>query len=159
MARVNFNFAQYDKEIINASLDRVEAAAIVIRDKARVILSGKLKGNWKEHGVYKRYWRKGNPKGEWIPYTGSSWTAREKGAMVKTIRVVRKPGKNNVWVMAGNYNTWWAVQLEYGRGAWRGGAKSFIRPALAGSKDEIRVALEGGAIDSSEYAEKAELGL
>jgi hypothetical protein len=70
--------------------------------------------------------------------------------MVDTIRVVRKHGSSerNVWVMAGNYNTWWALQLEYGRGAWMGKAKSFLRPALnaASSNSKIKGILEGGAI-------------
>lgn len=128
MARkIDFNFAQYDELIDKASLDRMEQAAAVIRDDARRILKSQLRGNVTRP-----------------PYAGGApWTARTAGAMVETIRVVRKEGKKNVWVMAGNYLTWWAVQLEFGRGQWRGGAKPYLRPAMKGAEGKIKGILEG----------------
>ena len=128
---IHFNFEQYDEVITKSCMSRIEKAAEVIRDDAKRILEGKLKGKWKEHGPYKK---------------GASWTAREKGAMVKTIRVVRSrnPQVKNVWVMAGNYNVWWALQMEYGRGGWKGGRKSFMRPAMKGAESRVIAILEGG---------------
>jgi hypothetical protein len=132
MAReIELNFKQYDLEIHKASMDRIEAAAAVIRDDARRILKSKLRGNVTHP-----------------PYAGGSpWTARTAGAMVETIRVVRSkdPAVRNVWVMAGTFLTWWAVQLEFGRGQWRGGAKPFLRPAMKGAEGNIKAILEGGA--------------
>lgn len=128
---IDLNFGQYDPEIYKASMDRIEAAAEVIRDDARQILKGKLRGNVTRP-----------------PYTGGApWTARTAGAMVETIRVVQSkdPEKKNVWVMAGNFLTWWAVQLEFGRGQWRGGAKPYLRPAMKGAEGKVKSILEGGA--------------
>lgn len=147
MSRIDIDLSKYDSEFHEEAMKRLMGAARVIRDSARVILASKLKGNWQEHGRYKSYI---NSDGKLVPYSGGgpSWTIREKGAMVKTIRAVRSNDKsvNNVLVIAGNFNTWWATQLEYGRGAWRGGAKSFMRPALKGANSRIIGILEGGAL-------------
>jgi len=128
---IDIDLSKYDLEFFAAALDRVEAAANVIRDDAKVKLKAKLKGNWQEHGPYRG---------------GPVWTAREKGAMVETIRTVRSknPAVKNILLIAGNYKTWWAIQMEYGRGQWRGGARSFMRPALKGTEGRVTVILEGG---------------
>ena len=47
-------------------------------------------------------------------------------------------------MIAGNYKTWWATQLEFGRGQWRGGKKSFMRPAVNKTKGQVTAILEGG---------------
>jgi hypothetical protein len=75
--------------------------------------------------------------------------------MAKTIRVVEKKGLGlhagpNVRVYAGNYKTWWAKQMEYGRGAWKGGAWPFMRPAITGSKAQIKMVLETGSGETKE---------
>jgi hypothetical protein len=150
MAKIKLDLSQYDSEIYEEAMDRVELAANVIRDKARANLlvaiasagGGKLwakgKGRtsqagerWREHGPYKG---------------GAAWTARYHGEMVNTIRTVRSKDNFNktVWIMAGNFLAWWATQLEYGRGMWKGGAKPFMRPALKGSMSEIKGILEYG---------------
>lgn len=164
MAKINFNFSKYDFEIRQASLDRLEKAAEAIRDKAKALLSAQIKETYKEHGPYRRRYVKGSGligymSGESsaanIVYGGTApiWTERQHGAMVKTIRVVRSknPNINNVWVMAGNFKTWWAVQLEYGKGDWRGKKKSFLRPAMTAAAQGIRSALQGGAISEGTY--------
>jgi hypothetical protein len=112
MAKFNLDLSKYDSEFLEAALDRVEKAANVIRDDAKPILRAKLKGNWTEHGPY----RTGKNAGQ-------IWTERYKQEMVKTIRTVRSrdKSKKNVFVMAGNYKTWWALQMEYGHGDWKGG--------------------------------------
>jgi hypothetical protein len=146
VSNINIDLSKYDSEFHEEAMQRLMAAADVVRDDAKRILAGKLKGDWKEHGPYKSY--RSKAEGRRVPYSGSSWTARYKGAMVETIRTVRSKdlSKKNVWVMAGDFNTWWAVQLEFGRGAWKGGAKPFLRPALHGASSRIIGILENGAI-------------
>lgn len=134
----NWHPEAYDGEIVGASMERLRKAAIVVRDAARAkakVYVGKL------HGPY----RTGK-------YAGKVWTARDTDNLLKTIRVVEKNDGNgfameaykNVWVMAGNYKTWYAQQVEYGRGGWKGGAHPFLRPALNQNKDRIRSILENG---------------
>lgn len=134
----NWNPEQFDGEIIGASMERLRKCAVVVRDSARSkvrVYAGKL------HGPYKTG-----------KYAGKVWTARDTDNLLKTIRVVEKNDGNgfamqayrNVWVMSGNYKTWYAQQVEYGRGGWKGGAHPFLRPALNQNKDRIRSILGGG---------------
>jgi len=138
-------------EIEQEAIRRLEAAAAVIRDKAKANLSKLVTGMqkiagknstryipWEEHGPYKK--------------SGQSWTARYHDKMVDTIRL--SPHDVNVRtqsvrIIAGNYNTWWAKQMEYGNGEWRGGAKPFMRPAMRGARSEIQSVLESGAGQSN----------
>jgi len=74
---------------------------------------------------------------------------REIGALRRTIRVTEKTGESgligrDVRVIAGNRKTWYALQVEYGRGGWKGGAHPFLRPAMRGRKAEIQRVIEGG---------------
>jgi hypothetical protein len=136
MSEVKLNFAQYDNQIATAALSRMHAAASVIQ--MNMVLKCK-KGYANRRPVYK--------KG---PYAGQIYTARDMDIMAKTIRVVEKKGiglheSPNVRVYAGNFKTWWAVQMEYGRGAWKGGAQPFMRPAINGSKAQVKVVLESGS--------------
>jgi hypothetical protein len=50
----------------------------------------------------------------------------------------------NIWVMAGAYDPWWALQMEYGHGGWKGGAKPFFRPAMRESMGEVVAICESG---------------
>lgn len=130
---LNWNTAEFEAHCIGVTLDRLEVAAQIIADDMKNILTGQVKGNWREHG----------------PYGGGSaplWTARRHGALAKTIRVVRRKNdaSRNIWIMAGNWAVWWALQTEYGRGGWKGGRKSFMRPAMKKAGAAIQTALEGG---------------
>ena len=138
MAKLDIDLSKYDSEFFAAALDRVEAVANVIRDDARVKLKAKLKGNWQEHGPYKG---------------GAVWTERTKGAMVETIRVTRSknPAIKNILLIAGNFKAWWAIQMEYGRGQWRGGARSFMRPAIKSTEGKVTAILEGGRGETKGY--------
>lgn len=126
---INWNTAAFEKECVGVSMDRLEAAAKIIAADAKRILQSKIKGP-----PITRHGQK------------EVWMERDPGALVATIRVVRKKGDptRNIWIMAGNYKTWWALQTEYGRGGWKGGAKSFIRPAMKNAPAAIKVCLEGG---------------
>ena len=130
MAEINFNFEQYDGQIAKSSMERIRKAANVIADAARANCTV---------GTITRPLKPGQPY----------WMEREPGAMRKTIRTVEKSGAKgllgrDVRVYAGNKKTWWAIQMEYGHGGWKGGAKPFIRPAMRGAPAAIKVAMEGG---------------
>ena len=145
--KFKLDLSKYDAEFFNAALDRVESAADVIRNSAKVKLKASIasaKGNpppslagerWKEHGPYKTGQN-----------AGASWTKRYHKEMVNTIRTVRSknPAVKNIWVMAGAYDPWWALQLEYGHGGWKGGAKPFFRPAMRESMSEVVSICENG---------------
>ncbi len=142
MRMINWNTEPFLAGCINVSMDRLEAAAHIIAKDAKRILAGKIKGPPVKHGVY----RKGT-------YKGAIWTERDPGALIKTIRVARKHGDTtrNVWIMAGNFKTWWALQTEYGRGGWKGGAKPFLRPALKNAPAAIKGVFEGGSGQTKEF--------
>jgi hypothetical protein len=135
MAQVKWNTAEFEAACIGATMDRLEAAAKIVRDDAKQILAKRLQGDWTEHGPYKS----GKNK-------GATWTARYKKEMVNTVRSVRKndSASRNIWVMAGNFNTWWAIQMEYGKGDWQGGPRSFLRPALKGAAAAMKNVIENG---------------
>ena len=148
--KIEWHPEQITREIEIEAIVRIEAAAAVIRDKAKDNLSNLVTGMtkqtgknstkyfpWKEHGPYKH---------------GATWTARYHDKMVETIRL--SPHDINlrtqsVRIIAGNYDTWWARQMEYGHSDWHGGAKPFLRPAMAGAKSNIQGALEGGGSGST----------
>jgi len=131
---INWNTAAFEKECIGVTMDLLMVASRLIVADAKSILSSK--GN---KGINRPVYRKGGSAGQY-------WTERRAGAMVETIRAVRKKGdtSRNIWIMAGNKKTWWALQLEYGRGDWKGGAKPFLRPAMAKAPGHIKSILEGG---------------
>ena len=138
---INWNTAAFEKECVNVTMDLLMVAARLIVADAKSILSSK--GN---KGINRPVSHKGTNAGQY-------WTERRAGAMVGTIRAVRKKGdtSRNVWIMAGNKKTWWALQLEYGRGAWKGGAKPFLRPAMAKAPGHIQAVLESGAGQTKGY--------
>ena len=147
----NWNPKANDAEIYAAAMRRLVAAANIIRDSARAILASKIKENWREHGPNKRHYNK--KQKAWINYHGGSgpqYESRYHGEMIDTIRTVTRKGEYNVWIMAGSTRVWWAAQLEYGNGGWRGGAKPFLRPAMWGAESKIKTVLEGGAIGEFE---------
>jgi hypothetical protein len=131
---INWDIDAFLEDCKDVSMEGLEVCADIIRDEARRILETKLRSNWSEHGVYQSG-----------PNKGKYWTEREWQAMVATIRTVpaREGQPNDVWVMAGNSKTWWAVQLEYGKGKWRGGNKSFMRPALRKSLPAMKAVFGG----------------
>ncbi len=131
MARVsNWNPERFDGEFANAAMERLRKAAKVIADNAR----SRCPVGTISRPIYK--------KG---PYAGQPWTARDAGALKKTIRVVEKHGEGgkplaegrNIRVYAGNYLVYYAKIVEYA-------GKAFMRPALNSSKDEVRNILENG---------------
>ena len=145
MRVANWNPEEFAPEILSNCMERIEKAAYVVRDAARAKMTG-FKHTWKEHGPYKTG-----------AYHGQIWTARDYNALKETIRVTKKKETGieagvgykvaqdmNVWIMAGNYKTWYAVQVEKGRGEWRGKPHPFLRPAFRESMDRIKSIVENG---------------
>lgn len=133
MARVsNWNPQKYDGELIGASMVRLRKAAEVVEDNAR--------NRCPVGSVSRPIYKTG-------PYAGQPWTARDAGALKKTIRVVEKKEDTaitsvlgetrNVRIYAGNKKVHYAKIVEYA-------GKKFLRPALNASKQRIRQILENG---------------
>lgn len=129
---------------------RLAQAAEAVAVEAKRILHGKVRPG----GITRVPGRQRMVSGgKLVPASAAPvWMERTPGAMAETIRVTipyeaRK--KLNVWIMAGNYKTWWALQMEYGRGGWKGGRKSFLRPALKNATRAMQVAMESGQGETS----------
>ncbi len=153
----NWNPRKFDGEIITASMDLLEQAAEVIAEDARRrVPVGKSRAKYKRYRetIYFKQLRTQTgrfsgsiiTKGDLVDYPGGSgkdWTAREAGALKKTIRVVRLKGdtRRNVRVYAGNREVYYARFVEYGTVKMK--AKPFLRPALNASKAKIQTILRG----------------
>jgi len=156
MARIEYDLQKYDGEFKKAGMDRLVKAAGVIRDAARgIVVSGKVT---RIPGRRKFV----NKAGHLVESSDPPiWMERVPGGMKKTIRVVRKEAFENVetmdvgsgtlWienkdvrVYAGNYKTWYAIQMEKGQGKWKGGAKPFMVPAMKNSEAAIKNIIENG---------------
>jgi hypothetical protein len=125
----NWNPQKFDGEFMNTSMDRLRKAAEVVASKARA----KCPVGTITRPIYKTG-----------KYAGRPWTARDAGALKKTIRVVEKKEAGSqimkardVRIYAGNYLVYYAKIVEYN-------GKHFLRPALNESKNEIRDILENG---------------
>ena len=145
MRIASWNPEEFAPEILNGCMERIEKAAIVVRDAARAKMTG-FKHTWKEHGPYNLG-----------KYHGQIWTARDYDALKGTIRVTKKwdvGGSGsfgfraaqgmNVFIIAGNYKTWYAIQVENGKAGWRGGPHPFLRPAFRESMAQIKFIVENG---------------
>lgn len=126
----NWNPQRYDGEFLEAGMDRLRKAADVVAERART--------NCPVGTVSRPVYRSG-------PYAGQPWTARDAGALKRTIRVVEKHQSfgtelaraRNVRVYAGNFLVYYARIVEYA-------GRKFLRPAFEGSRSEIRNILENG---------------
>jgi HK97 gp10 family phage protein len=145
MRVASWNPEEFAPEILSNCMERIEKAAIVVRDAARAKMTG-FKYTWKEHGPYKTG-----------AYRGQIWTARDYDALKATIRVTKKKETGigagvgfkaakdmNVWILAGQFKTWYAIQVEFGRGEWKGKPHPFLRPAFNESMGKIKSIIENG---------------
>ena len=168
MAKIlNWNAAAFEAECINVGMDILEETANLLADEMEATLLSKTTGNWREHGPYLRHYVKKRKRdksgrfttsdqGKQVDYShgfGPLWTARRHDALAKTIRVTRKHdlATRNVWIIAGNWAVWWALQTEFGKGGWQGGRKSFIRPAMAKAPQVLNVVLESGNAETKGF--------
>ena len=113
-----------DQTFENVAIERlVEAAEVVVTTARQKCPVG---------SITRPMYRKG-------PYAGQPWTARDAGALKKTIRVVRRKTesgkafskKRNVRVYAGNFLVYYASIVEFG-------GKQFLRPAFNQSVSQIK---------------------
>ncbi len=120
----NWNPKIADAEIKGNAMDRLQIAGEVVANNARQrVPIGKSRPGAKG---------------------GKDWTAREAGALKRSIRVVRLHGdpKRNVRIYAGSRAVFYARFVEYG--TVKMPAKPFLRPALNASKARIKSILQGG---------------
>jgi len=115
---------RYDALFERAALDRLMEAAEAVAAEARA----RCPVGTVSYPIYKSG-----------PYAGRSWTARDAGALRKTIRVRQKLSKtgkplkrkSDVRVYAGNYNVYYARIVEFA-------GKTFLRPALWNMRAKIK---------------------
>jgi len=115
MRIVRWNMKEADAALQKNVMDKLQVMAEGVADRARSLC----------------------PVGKDIPKGKGKWSAREAGALRKTIRVVRLYGdpKMNVRVYAGNREVFYARFVEYGTRFMR--KRPFLRPALDGAKREL----------------------
>jgi len=115
---------RFDAAFEEVAMDRIVEAAEAIAEAARA----RCPVGTITRPIYKRG-----------PYAGKPWTARDAGALKRTIRVRRKLSKggrplkrkNNVRVYAGNYLVYYAGIVEYA-------GRAFLRPALWNNRHKIK---------------------
>jgi hypothetical protein len=134
MSEIKFNFEQYDGQLAKSCMERIREAGELIRDEVKM--------KCRVGSINRPPYKTGK-------YPNQSWTSREAGAMRNTVRVVEKKGESglknrNIWVMAGNYKAWWAIQMEYGRRGWKGGALPFMRPGADSARSRVQSIIENG---------------
>ena len=127
--RVEFWNPQIDSEIYAVAMERIESAAIILAEQIQSNLKSVIR-----HEISRPAYKTGK-------YAGQSWTARTAGALLKTVRVVKKPGERNIWIMEGNYNVYYAKIFEYS--AIKG--KKHFRPALKQARSAMESAVQTGA--------------
>jgi len=133
MRVVNWNPKKYDKQFMDASMDRLREAAEIVAAATRVSLSKQI-GKGKTTGISRPIYQTGK-------YAGQKWTQRNFGELMKSIRVVEKKEqwgfethrKRNVRVYAGHYLAYYAKIFEFTR--------PFMRPAWRSALPRIKQAL------------------
>jgi len=125
MRAQNWNPKIADEQIYSNAMDRLEMAANRVAEKAEALCPV----GTKSRPMYKTG-----------KFAGKPWTARDAGALKKSIRVVRKYGDEhlNIWVIAGNKNVYYAHIVEF--------YTPFLRPALFGSRSEIQTVIKQGTM-------------
>lgn len=127
-----WNPSVIEDEVVPRAMERLEGAARVLAEKTRANLRKAIK-----HSYSRPPYKTG-------PYAGRSWTAREAGALEKTVRVVRKYGDangRNVRVYVGNYDVYYAQIFEF---SLPPKGKAFFRPAINASRAEMKDVIQNG---------------
>lgn len=119
----NYNPNAFDQEFEDVAIERLVAAAEVVASRARA----KCPVGTESRPMYQRG-----------KYAGRKWTARDAGALKKSIRVTQKKTKGgkalskkkNVRVYAGHYLAYYADIVEF--------KTPYMRPALDASISTIK---------------------
>lgn len=132
----NWNWKKADDMVAGKSVARLRKAAEVIANNTRK----ECPVGTESRPIYK--------KG---PYAGQPWTARDAGALKKSVRVVERKNEKNghelvqfaslgpygiIRVYAGHYLAYYAAIVEH--------ATPFMRPAVNVSKGQVKSILENG---------------
>jgi len=132
----NWNWREADEMVAGKSVERLRKAAKVI--------AANVKRETPVGTISRPMYKSG-------PYAGQPWTARDAGALKKSVRVVeRKKEKSGtelvqfasfgpygiIRVYAGHYLAYYADIVEY--------SKPFFRPAVEASKGQVGSVLENG---------------
>ena len=123
MRAESWNPNAFDQMFEDVAIERLVEAAGVVADAAR----RKCPAGTLSRPMYRRG-----------RYANQPWTARDAGALKKSIRVVQKLSKSgkplarnrNVRIYGGHYLAWYARVVEY--------YTSYMRPALNGSLSAIK---------------------
>lgn len=124
MSRIAFwNAKPLNKEVMKNGMKRLKKAAEVVKTKAR----SKCPVGTISRPMYTRG-----------RYAGQFWTARDAGALKKSIRVVEKHGSErlNIRIYSGTAKVYYAQIVEF--------YTPFMRPALNDSKSQILSIMQNG---------------
>ena len=110
------------KEVMRNGMKRLEKSGEVVKRKAR----SKCPVGTLSRPMYKTG-----------RYAGQFWTARDAGALKKSIRVVKKHGRDlNIRIYAGTKKVYYAQIVEF--------YTPYLRPALNASKSSIKSIMRNG---------------
>ena len=123
----------FDETFENVAIERLIEGAEVVASEARQKLRAHI-GAGKTTGISRQPYKTG-------PYAGQEWTGRNFGALLKSIRVVRKKTKSghafsqkrNVRVYCGNYLAYYARIFEF--------YKPFMRPGFIQALPQVKAAI------------------
>ncbi len=143
MSRVsNWRVKEIVNETVKDGMVRLNMAAHLVANRARqkCPVGTKAREGQMQHTAISFTPQTGRRKGRPVSFIAQVTQKRVPGTLKKTIRVVDRPGKGNVRVIAGNSEVIYARFVE--RGTSKMAAKPFLRPALNESKAEIRAILK-----------------
>jgi len=130
-----FNPNKFDREFDGITKDRLMKAAKVLKASTKRHLAAQI-GRGKTTGINRPVYKSGD-------YAGSTWTAREAGRMMKSVRIVEKKTKTgrvskkqNTRVYVGHFTAFYADIFEYYR--------PFLRPAWNESLPMIMTLIGAG---------------
>jgi hypothetical protein len=132
MARIAFwNPQEGLDKFIPEAMNRLDKCAELLKTNTKAKLASAVR-----HSISRPAYKSG-------PYAGKTWTAREAGALLKTVRVVKKHGSNarNVRVYVGNYEVYYGKIFEY---SVPPKGHAFFRPAISQSKSGMKNIIERG---------------
>lgn len=128
-----------DVDVIPSAMLRLELAGNILADRTRQNLRALIRrpGMVGRYALNRPVYRRGK-------YAGRSWTARQAGDLLASVRVVKHYSSNirNIWVMVGNKKVYYGLPFEYATRPAYG--RPFFRPAIESSRALMKSVIEGG---------------